>query len=163
MIDLFYQLLDWVAQNPLWSGVVIFLVAMSESLAIVGLIVPGVIIMFGIGALIAAGAIEFWSAMAWAVAGAVVGDGLSFWLGRHYRDRLTAMWPFSRYPSSLEQGVAFFNKYGGKSVAFGRFFGPVRAVIPRHVAFTLYRRQRDLRPGLGSGLPDPRHCLRRLS
>jgi membrane protein DedA with SNARE-associated domain/membrane-associated phospholipid phosphatase len=130
MIDLFYQLLDWVAQNPLWSGVVIFLVAMSESLAIVGLIVPGVIIMFGIGALIAAGAIEFWSAMAWAVAGAVVGDGLSFWLGRHYRDRLTAMWPFSRYPSSLEQGVAFFNKYGGKSVAFGRFFGPVRAVIP---------------------------------
>ncbi|MET0102232.1 MAG: bifunctional DedA family/phosphatase PAP2 family protein [Sedimenticola sp.] len=130
MTDYFYQLLDWVSLHPLWSGAVIFLVAMSESLAIVGLIVPGVVIMFGIGALIAAGAIDFAAAMAWAVAGAVAGDGLSFWLGYHYRERLTGIWPFTRYPSSLDQGIAFFDRYGGKSVAFGRFFGPVRAIIP---------------------------------
>ncbi|MES9874716.1 MAG: phosphatase PAP2 family protein [Candidatus Sedimenticola sp. 6PFRAG7] len=130
MTEYFYQLLDWVTQHPLWSGVVIFLVAMSESLAIVGLIVPGVVIMFGIGALIAAGAIDFAAAMAWAVAGAVAGDGLSFWLGYHYKERLTGIWPFTRYPGSLDQGIAFFDRYGGKSVAFGRFFGPVRAIIP---------------------------------
>ncbi|MET0095115.1 MAG: DedA family protein, partial [Sedimenticola sp.] len=130
MTDYFYQLLDWVSLHPLWSGAVIFLVAMSESLAIVGLIVPGVVIMFGIGALIAAGAIDFAAAMAWAVAGAVAGDGLSFWLGYHYRERLTGIWPFTRYPTSLDQGIAFFDRYGGKSVAFGRFFGPVRAIIP---------------------------------
>ncbi len=103
---------------------------MTESLAIVGLIVPGVAIMFGIGALISAGAIEFWPAFAWAVAGAVVGDVSSFLLGFHYRDRITNIWPFTRYRESLEQGQAFFAKYGGKSVAFGRFFGPVRAVVP---------------------------------
>lgn len=130
MTEYFYQLLDWVSQHPLWSGAVIFLVAMSESLAIAGLIVPGVVIMFGIGALIAAGAIDFAAAMAWAVAGAVAGDGLSFWLGYYYREKLTGAWPFSRYPTSLDQGIAFFDKYGGKSVAFGRFFGPVRAIIP---------------------------------
>jgi len=130
MLELFNQLLDWVARHPLWAGVLIFLVAMSESLAIVGLIVPGVALMFGIGALIAAGAISFWPTLAWAVAGAVIGDGLSFWLGRRFSDRLSGLWPFSRYPRSLQQGVAFFEKYGGKSVAFGRFFGPVRAVIP---------------------------------
>ncbi|MCP3869093.1 MAG: phosphatase PAP2 family protein [Gammaproteobacteria bacterium] len=123
-------MLDWVALHPYWAGIVVFLVAMAESLAIVGLIVPGVVIMFGIGALIAAGAIEFWSAMSWAVAGAITGDGLSFWLGRHYQARLTSIWPFVRYPDTLAQGIAFFEKYGGKSVAFGRFFGPVRAVIP---------------------------------
>ena len=103
---------------------------MTESLAIVGLIVPGVAIMFGIGALIAAGAIEFWPAFAWAVAGAVVGDVSSFLFGFHFRDRITNLWPFTRYQESLEQGQAFFTKYGGKSVAFGRFFGPVRAVVP---------------------------------
>ncbi|MEW7980083.1 MAG: phosphatase PAP2 family protein [Candidatus Sedimenticola endophacoides] len=130
MLELFHLLLDWVAAHPLWSGLVIFLVAMSESLAIVGLIVPGVMIMFGIGALIASGAIAFWPALGWAVAGAVVGDGLSFWLGRHFSDRLTRIWPFSRHPQTLERGIAFFERYGGKSVAFGRFFGPVRAVIP---------------------------------
>ncbi len=107
-----------------------FLVAMAESLAVIGLLVPGVVIMFGIGALISAGAIDFWSAMAWAVTGAVAGDGLSFWLGRHYQQQLTNLWPFNRHPKSLEQGIAFFNRYGGKSVALGRFFGPVRAIIP---------------------------------
>lgn len=106
------------------------MVAMTESLAIVGLIVPGVAIMFGIGALISAGAIEFWPAFAWAVAGAVVGDVSSFLFGFHFRDRITNLWPFTRYQESLEQGQEFFTKYGGKSVAFGRFFGPVRAVVP---------------------------------
>jgi len=55
MTEFFQQLLEWVALHPYWSGAIIFLVAMAESLAIVGLIVPGVVIMFGIGALIAAG------------------------------------------------------------------------------------------------------------
>ena len=130
MTELFQQVIAWVSLHPYWAGLVIFSVAMAESLAIVGLIVPGVVIMFGIGALIGSGSIAFWPAMSWAVAGAVAGDGLSFWLGYRYRQRLTAMWPFTRYPRSLAQGIEFFDKYGGKSVAFGRFFGPVRAMIP---------------------------------
>ncbi len=130
MTELLQQILAWVSLHPGWSYSVIFLVAMAESLAIVGLIVPGVVIMFGIGALIASGAIAFWPAMGWAVVGAVAGDGLSFWLGRHYQERLSAIWPFTRYPESIHQGKRFFEKYGGKSVALGRFFGPIRAVIP---------------------------------
>ncbi|MCP4283319.1 MAG: phosphatase PAP2 family protein [Gammaproteobacteria bacterium] len=130
MTELFQQLLDWVTQHPHWSGMLIFLVSMAESLAIIGLIVPGVAIMFGIGAMIAAGSIEFGTAVAWAVVGAVVGDGLSFWLGHHYKENLRGIWPFTRYPKSLIQGTAFFEKYGSKSVIIGRFFGPVRAIIP---------------------------------
>lgn len=130
MTEIFRQILEWVTLHPGWSYSVIFFIAMAESLAIIGLVVPGVAIMFGIGALIASGAIAFWPAMGWAVAGAVAGDGMSFWLGRHYQQRLTAIWPFSRHPESLQRGVDFFQKYGGKSVALGRFFGPIRAVIP---------------------------------
>ena len=130
MTEIFQQLLDWVQMNPLWSGIIIFLVAMTESLAIIGLIVPGVAIMFGIGALISTGAIQFWPAFAWAAAGAVAGDISSFLLGFHFRDRISCIWPFTKYQESLNQGQAFFTKYGGKSVAFGRFFGPVRAVVP---------------------------------
>ena len=130
MTELFSQILNWVGAHPVWSGMVIFLVAMAESVAIIGLIVPGVVIMFGIGALIAADAIALHAAIGWAVAGAVAGDGLSFLVGYRYREELTRLWPFSRYPQSLDQGILFFDRYGGKSVAFGRFFGPVRAVIP---------------------------------
>jgi membrane protein DedA with SNARE-associated domain len=30
----------------------------------------------------------------------------------------------------LPAGIRFFERHGGKSVAIGRFFGPIRAVIP---------------------------------
>ncbi|MEA3275410.1 MAG: VTT domain-containing protein [Pseudomonadota bacterium] len=130
MTELLQDLLAWVSTNPTWAHLAVFLVALVESLAVVGLIVPGVIMMLGAGALIAAGALEFWPVCLWAIAGAVAGDGLSYWLGRHFQGQLKTLWPFSRYPDSLESGVSFFEKYGGKSVAFGRFVGPVRAVIP---------------------------------
>ncbi|VAX07858.1 DedA protein [hydrothermal vent metagenome] len=130
MAELLQQLLQWVSLNPIWAGVAIFLITMSESLAIIGLLVPGVVLMFGFGAMITTGTLSFWPTFGWAVAGAITGDGLSYFLGRYYRDQLTNLWPFNKYPSSLERGIAFFQRYGGKSVAIGRFFGPVRAVIP---------------------------------
>jgi undecaprenyl-diphosphatase len=130
MTDLLKDVLAWVSANPQWAHVTVFLIALAESLAVVGMVVPGVIMMLGAGALIAAGALDFWPVCAWAVAGAVVGDSLSYWAGRRFQDRLRRLWPLSRYPGSLQSGERFFARYGGKSVAFGRFVGPVRAVIP---------------------------------
>jgi len=126
----FHALLEWVTAHPLLAGIAVFLVAMSESLAIIGLIVPGVLFMFGFGALIASGSLSFWPTMAWAVAGAVCGDGLSFMLGRIFKDRIATFYPFNRHPGMLQRGSQFFHRYGGKSVIFGRFVGPVRAVVP---------------------------------
>ncbi|MCU7934240.1 MAG: VTT domain-containing protein [Candidatus Thiodiazotropha sp. (ex Dulcina madagascariensis)] len=130
MSELFAPLSAWIGQHTFWAGLAVFLVAFSESVALFGLLVPGVVMMFGFGALIATGILDFWPVFWWAVAGAVAGDGLSFWLGRHFQQRLRGFWPFSRHPSTLQRGIAFFEKYGGKSVAIGRFFGPVRAIIP---------------------------------
>lgn len=130
MTDLIHQLIEWVGQNPHWTGLFVFLLAFAESMAFVGVVVPGVVMMFAVGAMIGAGAVGFWPMYWLSVLGAVVGDGLSYWLGHHLRGRVADIWPFSRHPQGLERGVAFFAKYGGKSVAFGRFFGPVRAVIP---------------------------------
>ena len=130
MADAFRQLLEWVSANPHWAGLIVFLMAFAESLAVVGMVVPGVAVMFAVGALIGAGALDFQAMVLWAVLGAVAGDGLSFWLGKRYQQQLTRLWPFNKHPAMLEKGVAFFQRYGGKSVAIGRFFGPVRAVIP---------------------------------
>ncbi len=121
---------EWVAQHALWTGVFVFVIAMAESLAIVGLILPGTMVMFAVGALVAAGGLSFWTTSAWAVAGAVAGDGASYWLGRHYRMRLRTFWPFRAYPSLTNRGVDFFHRHGGKSVALGRFIGPLRPVVP---------------------------------
>ncbi len=123
-------LLDWLSVHPTWAGVIIFFVALCESLLVVGVLVPGALIMLGAGALIALGALELWSTLIWAIAGAIVGDGISFWIGYFFKERLRHVWPFRRHPQMLARGERFFVKHGGKSVVLGRFVGPVRAVIP---------------------------------
>jgi len=130
MIDWLHQLLAWIGQHPQLAGLVVFAVALSESLAVVGLIVPGAMMMFGVGALIAAGALDFWSTFFQAVLGALLGDGLSYFLGRHYHQQLRQMWPFRRHPEMLARGEDFFQRHGGKSVVIARFIGPVRPVLP---------------------------------
>jgi undecaprenyl-diphosphatase len=40
------------------------------------------------------------------MAGAVAGDGVSYWLGHHYRESLRSIWPFSRYPEILNKGAS---------------------------------------------------------
>ncbi len=130
MSDLIHQLLAWVSANPHWAGLAIFVVACAESLAVVGLVVPGAVMMFGAGALIAAGAMGFWSTLTLAVAGAVLGDSLSYWLGYRYNDKVRQWWPFNRHPELLLRGEQFFKQHGGKSIFVARFVGPVRAVVP---------------------------------
>ncbi|MFP5506046.1 MAG: VTT domain-containing protein [Gammaproteobacteria bacterium] len=130
LADLFNALLEWIQQNPHWAYFGVFLISAGESLAIVGLFLPGVVIMFGIGALVATGALELWPTLFWAAAGAVLGDGVSFWIGRHFHQRLRVIWPFKRYPALLNRGVDFFHKHGGKSVVLARFIGPVRPILP---------------------------------
>ena len=125
-----HNLFLWVSHHPHWAGVVVFLVAMVESLALVGILLPGVAMMFAAGALIGFGALPFWPICAWAVAGAIVGDGVSFWLGQRFKRVIDRVWPFSRHPELLRQGVAFFHRYGSLSILLGRFVGPIRAVIP---------------------------------
>lgn len=121
---------SWVADHPGLAGLVVFLVSLGESLAVVGLLIPGAAMMFAIGALVAAGALDLWTTLAAAVAGAVAGDSLSYWLGFHYRDQVHRLWPFSTHPQWLLGGERFIEKHGGKSVLLGRFVGPVRPIVP---------------------------------
>jgi undecaprenyl-diphosphatase len=128
--DWLQPILEWLNTNPAWTGVIIFIVAMAESLLLVGVLVPGALMMLAFGALIAIGAIELWSTLLWAIGGAVVGDGISFWIGHYFKDRLRTLWPFNKHPQMLARGETFFIRHGGKSIVLGRFVGPVRAVIP---------------------------------
>jgi len=123
-------LLEWTREHPHWSALAVFVIALTESLAVVGLVVPGAMLMLSVGALIGIGVVGFWPLFFAAVAGAIVGDGLSYWLGHHYRDRLRGFWPFRKHPQWLTRGEGYFLRHGGKSILLGRFVGPVRPFIP---------------------------------
>lgn len=123
-------ILDWISAHPTWSGFIVFLISLSESLAIVGLVVPGVVMMTAIGTMMGSGILPFWQTLWWAILGAIAGDGVSYWLGYHYHEHLRDFWPFKQFPNLLARGETFFKNHGGKSIIFGRFVGPVRPMIP---------------------------------
>ena len=112
------------------SGVIVFLVAMLESLAIIGFLVPGAAMMVAFGALISNGILDPYETILYAAVGASIGDGLSFMLGWHYKERVYHLQYFVKNPKLLENGHRFFEKYGTFSILVGRFVGPIRAVIP---------------------------------
>lgn len=130
MDGLLQEILAWISQHPTLSGLLIFVIALLESLVVVGLLIPGAFLLFGVGALIATGSLQLYPTMAWTIAGAFVGDSISFLIGRHYHQRLRVVWPFNRYPALVNRGINFFCRHGGKSVFMARFVGPVRPIVP---------------------------------
>jgi membrane protein DedA with SNARE-associated domain len=122
--------LDFISAHSGWAFPVMFITSFGESFAFLGLLFPGTSILIVAGTLMSAGSLPYWPVLAGAIIGAVLGDSVSFWLGRRYGGGLCRIWPFTRNPDLLPNGMRFFARHGGKSVFIGRFFGPVRAVIP---------------------------------
>ena len=121
---------DFIAAHRAWTIPLIFLVSFGESFAFLSLLVPGTTILAACGALVPGGTLSLVDLLVGAIPGAVIGDSISYWLGRRYGPAITRSWPLSRHPEMVVKGEAFLKKYGTASVAIGRFFGPVRAVIP---------------------------------
>lgn len=130
MDDFVQNLIGFVRLHAEWTGPIVFLVAFGESFAFVSLFVPGTAIMIAAGALVPEGAVPIAPLLAGGVAGAVMGDGISYWLGLRFGHLIPDIWPFKTRPELLRTGHAFFERHGGKSIFIGRFFGPVRSVIP---------------------------------
>ncbi|MCD6048411.1 MAG: lssY [Gammaproteobacteria bacterium] len=129
-INDFKPFIDWMQMNPGLSALAVFCISCAESLAIVGLFIPGTIVMPAIGSMIGAGVLPaHWIILA-AILGAILGDNLSYWLGYYFHKRIRNIWPFNHFPKLLSNGEIFFNRYGGLSVFIGRFAGPVRPIIP---------------------------------
>ncbi|MBO9492729.1 VTT domain-containing protein [Thalassotalea sp. G20_0] len=120
----------WLQQNTGLIGPAVAMVACLESLVVVGIVLPGVALLFALAAIAGAASISIYPILLWAFLGAVVGDGVSYLLGYHYHERVRGWWPFNRHPQWLERGEDFFRKYGFLSIVIGRFVGPVRPIIP---------------------------------
>ncbi len=125
-----HTLVAYLHLHPHIGGLITFGIAFLESLALIGGFIPGSVTMTAIGALIGSGTMPMLPTMLWAIFGAFLGDFLSYGLGAYYNVRLKNMWPFRKYPQWLVKGQTFFDQHGGKSILIGRFFGPVRSLVP---------------------------------
>ena len=122
--------LEFVRTHAVWAPLIVGLLAFGESLAFVSLVMPATTMLVAIGALVGAGALSFVPIWIAAAIGAALGDWLSYWLGEKFEGPISRMWPLSNHPDLLPRGHAFVERFGVAAIFIGRFFGPLRAIVP---------------------------------
>ncbi|HEY1413167.1 MAG TPA: DedA family protein [Rhodopila sp.] len=135
---------DLVSAYPGAALVVVFLAAIIEAVAVLGILVPGTPILMAVTGAAAMAGQPMLPFLALSIVGAVIGDFLSFWLGRRFSGRLRGVWPFSRRPALMENAERFFDRYGVYSVALCRFVPVLRSTVPLVAGMAGMRRGRFL-------------------
>lgn len=129
IFDYLRPFLGWLQSHMAISLFLVFIISLFESLAFVGLLVPGSLMMTAAGILVGVEILPAWPTIFVAILGAIVGDGLSYRIGYYFKDSIRNMWPLRAHPKFLLKGEQFFAAHGGKSVFLARF-SPVRPVVP---------------------------------
>jgi membrane protein DedA with SNARE-associated domain len=124
------EIVDFVRQNEVWATPIAFALAFGESLAFVSLLLPAWAALVAIGALVGASGIEFWPIWIAISMGAALGDWLSYWIGSKLEKAAYDRWPLSRHPNLILKGESFVKKWGVLGIFVGRFFGPLRSIVP---------------------------------
>ncbi|WP_210395871.1 bifunctional DedA family/phosphatase PAP2 family protein [Motiliproteus sediminis] len=130
MNDTLSALSDWLGQNPQWIPLTLGLTALIESAAMIGVVIPGVAVLYAASALAGVLDISLAACIGAAALGAFIGDVASFYLGRYAHRPALRVWPFKQHPDWIIRGERFIQRHGIPSVVIGRFVGPIRPVLP---------------------------------
>jgi len=119
-----------------WGYWLVLLMTFLENSAFVGLVMPGEVTLIIAGFIASGGVPEVSLSLPWlyvvAVTGAITGDIVGYWLGRHGGYRFLIR--FGRYfrfrQEHLEKTQWYFREYGGRTVFIGRFISVVKVFAP---------------------------------
>jgi len=125
-------LVNLVARLGQWGYLVIFLGALLESAAFLGLVIPGESLVLVTGFLAAQGVLDLDVLLVTVAIGAALGDSIGYEMGRRMgRPALLRYGShFGLTDARVEQADAFFARHGSKAVFLGRFVGFARAIVP---------------------------------
>lgn len=123
-------LLAWLGQHPQWLGMALLIVCFIECLAVVGLLIPGTVLLFALSALAGSGPLSLGATLALAFIGGLLGDLASYALGRRYHQDIRRLRGLRDHPEWLQGAEAYVRRYGTASLLIGRFVGPLRPMLP---------------------------------
>lgn len=130
MSQWFDTLTAWLGAHPEWLGLALFLIACIECLTIVGIVVPGTVLLFAVAAMAGSGVLSLWETLLLGYAGGLFGDALSYALGRRFHQDIRRLPLLRDHPEWLAQAEFYFQRYGVASLLLGRFIGPLRPMLP---------------------------------
>ncbi len=111
------------------------LLMLAESAPVVGLFVPGVVILTALGTMTGSGVWPFWTTYFSAVAGALLGDQLGYWLGRLGATELSGKLFRRRRQNAIEVARQLVEKHGLLAIFFGRMAWAVHPAVPTAAGF----------------------------
>jgi len=120
----------WLTMNPQWLAAAVFIVACIECLAIVGVIVPGTVLLFAIAVLAGSGTLSLGETLLLGLLGGLLGDVISYSLGRRFHQNIRRLPGLRHHPEWISGAEAYFQRYGIASLLVGRFIGPLRPMLP---------------------------------
>lgn len=132
---------DFISRHHVWAGVVLGAVTFFESLVVIGAFVPATGLLVAAGGLVAAGVLDPVSVIAGCVIGAVMGDAISYWIGRRLGTGVLRQPMLLPHRRKIAWTRLYCRRYGVASIFIGRFFGPLRAFVPVMVGVLRMRRR----------------------
>jgi membrane protein DedA with SNARE-associated domain len=115
----------FIDQHSQWALVLMFVLLAAESF---GLPLPGETALIACAVLASQGKLSIAAVIAVAIAAAIIGDNLGYWVARKGGRTLLSRYRLTRRYADqyLPRGERFFAKHGGKAVFFGRFVAVLR-------------------------------------
>ncbi len=116
---------DFIEQHSRWALLLMFVLLFLESF---GLPVPGETALIACGVLASQGALSIQWVIGIAIAAAIIGDNVGYWVAREGGRPLLSRYRLTRDYAEryLPRAERFFAKHGGKAVFFGRFIAVLR-------------------------------------
>jgi len=114
-----------------WAGLAFALIAFGESTAFVGAFIPTTPVLLLVGSMLASGRLSAWEVVPGGIAGAILGYGLSYAVGRWTGRRLGRLAWLRPHRRSIARVRLFFSRYGAPSLILGRYvLGPFQSLLP---------------------------------
>lgn len=127
--DAFAVLMDSFALGY-WGAFGIIVLMMLESMPVVGLFLPGIFIMTGLGSLSGTVYLSFADCVLYATIGALLGDSMGYWLGYLGVGQRFLHPGGKRSRRSRDRAEQLLKRYGRLAVFLGRFIWFFHPAVP---------------------------------
>lgn len=127
-MEFFIKYLTYYTKNNL--NIVVFIISFLESFTLTGLVLPGMILMGGLGTLIGKGKLNFYHAWLFSTIGCIIGDIFSYYFGLKFNKKIKKMFLFKKNKKLIKKIQIFLYQYHFITVFIGKFIGPSRPLIP---------------------------------
>lgn len=124
------SLLNSIGDYHTIGYLIALVIALAETTIGIGLLIPGSTIILFMGGMAAKGYFNLFYLIIFAIAGAILGDNLNYYIGKKYGIKIFKKGFWFVKPVYFKKGQKFFDKHGSKSVFIGRFIPSIKEIVP---------------------------------